>query len=186
MPVARPNKVSPSKSVCAGRSARARPSWPHPASLRAWDLSSAALLFRPVRHAVGGGQAVRAAAGQDDRVDAGHQVAGVQGVGLAGGRAAADVDARRHAAVRCEDHRRAGQEAVADPLRVTDAQAGDVFEGVTVTWANGVREHELIVLCHGRTTFTGFRAVVPGVYGASAQVVMMTSGRVRRGGVGRR
>ena len=59
-------------------------------------------------------------------MDAVDEVAGVEGVGLAGaGTAAADVDGG-DGTTWCEDHRRPGLPATADALVVTDSNAVDI------------------------------------------------------------
>ena len=95
------------------------------------DSYTAALFLQPGRDTRGGVQPVGAAAGQHDRVDALHQRARLQGVGLPGARAAAaHVDGRQRAALRRQHHRRARQPPVAHPLGVSHQQAAHIRHGV--------------------------------------------------------
>ena len=89
-------------------------------------------------HAVGGGQAERAAPGEDDGVDPVDEVARVEQVGLPGaGGAAADVDAGDRAVWRGQDHRRAREPAGLGARRVPDPYAADVGQRVRGARAGG-------------------------------------------------
>ncbi|GAA3058910.1 hypothetical protein GCM10020000_47220 [Streptomyces olivoverticillatus] len=95
------------------------------------DPEAAARVLQPGHDAGGGVQAEGAAAGEDDGFHALDQIAGVEGIGLAGARAAAaHVHGGGGAAGVREDHGGAGQGPLPGQLRMPDAQTADVGERV--------------------------------------------------------
>ena len=104
------------------------------------DWIAAVALGQPPRHPVGGGEAVGAAPGEADGVDAIDEVDRVQRLGLPGARSpAADVDAADRP--RWWEHDRgAGQPAAPAPLVVADMDAGDVGEVVVRAGQRARRE----------------------------------------------
>ena len=94
-------------------------------------------LGEPVDDAAGGGEAVRASAGEADRVDALHEVGRGEQVGLARARPApAHVDAADRARWREHDGR-PRQPSSAPPLVLADPDAGDVGQRVAPPGRHG-------------------------------------------------
>ena len=116
-------------TICSGSSSEA-------------DRKAEAAVLEPRHHTVGGGEAVRTAAGEADGVHRRDEVLGTQRVGLPRSRSAAP-----HVHARCRpcrhDHRRGpGAPTAADPLVVADSDARDVRDRPPVRQSVG----------HGRRT----------------------------------
>ena len=88
------------------------------------------VLLQPVHHAVGGGQAERAASREHDGVDVAHAVGGVQQIGLAAARrSAADVDRAGRAAWRQHDGGSARPSGAQSRIRVESLVVPDEDSG---------------------------------------------------------
>ena len=91
------------------------------------DRETAAPLLQPGHHPAGRVQSEGAASGEEDRVDAFHQIARIEGVRLPGARPPAPYVHRGHrAAGRGQDDRAAREPAVPGQGRVPDFEAGHV------------------------------------------------------------
>ena len=95
------------------------------------------MCIRDSHHAVGSGEPVGTAARQAHGMDAVDEVAGVEGVGLAGPWSAAAYVDRGDGTTWCQDHRRPGLPAAADAVVVTDSKPVDIDERASAEWIVG-------------------------------------------------